>query len=61
MGKVQKYKNQNVESEKTTSKIWKGSERRKFQLKGSESWKIRTTTTTYGVVPMDSKACGGLV
>ena len=28
--KGQKYKNQNVESQKRTSKIWKGSERRKF-------------------------------
>ncbi len=29
-------------------------------LKGSAHWQIRTTTTTYGIVPMDTKACGGL-
>jgi hypothetical protein len=36
------------------------SERQKFPLKGSEHQKIRTTTTTYGIVPIDTKACGGL-
>ncbi len=48
---------------KRTSKVQKEhqkSEHRKFPLKGSERRKIRTTTTTYGVVPMDTKACGGL-
>ena len=48
---------------KRTSKVQKEhqkSEHRKFPLKGSERRKIRTSTTTYGVVPMDTKACGGL-
>ncbi len=36
------------------------SEHQKFPLKGSERRKIRTTTTTYGIVPMDTEACGGL-
>ncbi len=29
-----------------------------LHLKWSEHWKIRTTTT-YGVLPRDTKACGG--
>ncbi len=48
---------------KRTSKVQKEhqkSEHRKFPLKGSERRKIRTTTTTYGVGPMDTKASGGL-
>ena len=52
VGKGQNVKNHFIESQK--------SEHRKFPLKGSERQKIRTTTTTYGVVPMDTKACGGL-
>jgi hypothetical protein len=32
----------------------------KSPLKWSERQKIRTTTTTYGVLPMDTKACEGL-
>jgi hypothetical protein len=58
-----KVKKRTSKVKKRTSKVQKEhqkSEHRKFPLKGSERRKIRTTTTTYGVVPMDTKACGGL-
>jgi len=55
-GKGQNYKNQSIEIQKFA----KGSEHQKSPLKWSERQKIRTTTTTYGVVPMDTKACGRL-
>jgi hypothetical protein len=58
-GKGQNYENQNVESQKEHRKSIKGSEHQKSTLKWSERWKIRTTTTTYGILPMDTKACGG--
>jgi hypothetical protein len=54
--RTSKVKNENIESQKFV----KGSEHPKSPLKWSERRKIRTTTTTYGVVPMDTKACGGL-
>ena len=60
LGKGQNYKNQNIESQKEHQKSIKGSEHWKSPLKWSECQKIRTTTTTYGVLPMDTKACGGL-
>ena len=47
---------------KRTPKVQKEhqkSEHQKFPLKGSERQKIRMMTTTYGVVPMDTNACGG--
>jgi len=59
-GKGSELRKSERQKSKRTSKIWKGSERRKFPLKGSERQKTRMTTTTYGVVPMDTKACGGL-
>ncbi len=52
--KKEHRKSTNVQKEHQKSEHWKS------PLKWSEHWKIRTTTTTYGVVPMDTKACGGL-
>jgi hypothetical protein len=56
LGKGQNYENENIES----LKFVKGLEHRKYPLKWSECRKMRTTTTTYGIVPIDVKACGGL-
>jgi hypothetical protein len=58
-GKGSELQKSECQKSKRTSKIWKGSERQKFPLKWSEHQKIRTTTTTYAVLPMDTKACGG--
>jgi hypothetical protein len=67
--KDQNYENQNIESQKEHQKSIKVSEHQKSikvsehqksPLKWSERQKIRTTTTTYGVLPMDTKASGGL-
>ena len=59
-GKGQNYKNQNIESQKEHRKFEKDQNKKKFPLKGSEHRKIKTTKNTYGIVPMDTKACGGL-
>ena len=60
MGKGSELQKSEHRKSKRTLKIGKGSESRKFPLKGSERQKVRTTTTTYGILPMDTKACGGL-
>ena len=65
MGKGQNYQNKNIESQKKHQKSIKASEHQKT-IKASERRKskinqsIRTTTTTYGVLHIDTKACGGL-
>jgi hypothetical protein len=46
--RTSKVKNENIESQK----LVKGSKHQKSLLKWSERQKIRTTTTTYGVLPM---------
>jgi|LakMenEpi03Aug12_release.lakeMendotaPanAssembly.Ray.scaffolds.fasta_scaffold1290345_1 hypothetical protein len=61
MGKGQNYENQSVKNENVKSQRFvNGSEHWKSPLKWSERQKIGATTTTYGVLPMDTKACGGL-
>ncbi len=53
---MSKVENENIESQK----IINGSEHQKSPLKWSECQKIRMTATTYGVLPMDTKACVGV-
>ena len=50
LGKGQNYENENIKS-----KFCQRIRTSKVSIKV-----IRTTTTTYGVLPMDTKACGGL-
>jgi len=63
IGKGQNYKNQNIEIQKEHRKCFKASEHRKcpseFPQKWSELPKSKISTT-YGILPMDTKACGGL-
>ncbi len=55
-GKGQNYKNQNIEIQKEHRKCFKASEHRQ---KWSERQKSKISTT-YSVLPIDTKACGGL-
>jgi hypothetical protein len=47
-------------NEKRTSKIYQSIRTSIKVIRTSKIKKNRTTTTTYGVLPMDTKACGGL-
>jgi hypothetical protein len=49
MGKGQNYENQTIEIQKEHRKCFKASEHRKSKI-----------STAYGVLSMDTKACGGL-
>ena len=63
MGKGQNYENQNIEIQKEHQKCFKASEHRKcpseFPQKRSERQKSKISTS-YGVLPIDTKVCGGL-
>ena len=64
MGKGQNVENHFVKSQKKNIESLKfRTSKVKLDFRRSESSerrKIRTMTTTYGIVPMDTKACGGL-
>ncbi len=62
MGKCQNYENQNIENQKEHQKNSKPSEHRKcpFIFHKSDQHRKSKISTTYGILPMVTKACGGL-
>ncbi len=63
MGKGQNYENHNVKNQKELRKLRRRSERRKCPSifhKSDQNVKNKKTSTTYGVLPMVTKAFGGL-